>query len=78
MRTEPVKYWADPLLEGCEPLRVMVIVCESSFDTDGRAPDPVEADASFAWAGAEASRKSDIAVAVSSFIFSLFDSMTSG
>jgi hypothetical protein len=24
-RTEPVKYWSDPLLEGCTPPRVIVI-----------------------------------------------------
>jgi hypothetical protein len=46
----------------------MVMVCESSCDTAGRAPDPVEADASFASADAEESKKSDIAVAGSHFI----------
>jgi hypothetical protein len=32
MRTESLGYSADPLLEGCEPLRVLLIVCESSLD----------------------------------------------
>lgn len=32
MRTEPVKYWAGPFLDGCEPLRVTV--------TAEKTPDP--------------------------------------
>ena len=68
MRTEPVKYSAGPLTEGCEPLRVMLIGWESSLDATGGAPDPEAALAWFAWVNAEASRKSDMTVAGSSFI----------
>src|SRR5208283_4021163 len=68
MRTEPVKYSAGPLPEGCEPLRVMLILCESSFEATRGAPDPEAALALFAWTDAEASRKSDMTVAASSFI----------
>jgi hypothetical protein len=32
MRTEPVKYSAGACRDGCEPLRVMVIVCDSVLD----------------------------------------------
>ena len=46
MRAVPVKYRADPLLEVCEPLLVMVSVGASSFDTtdpDMGDPPPVAA-----------------------------------
>lgn len=45
MRTAPVKYWADPLMEGCEPLRVMVMVGASAGERAGRAPAPEAAGA---------------------------------
>src|SRR5258708_5818103 len=64
MRTEPVKLSAGPLLEGCEPLRVMLIACESSVEATG----PEAALPWFARMDAQASRESDITVAVSSFI----------
>ena len=38
--TEPVKYSAGPLLEGCEPLRAMLIVCESRLEATEGSPDP--------------------------------------
>jgi hypothetical protein len=68
MRTEPVKYSADPFPEGCEPLRVMLIACKSSLEATEGASEPEAALAWFAWAAAEASRKSDMTVAASSFI----------
>src|SRR5512132_4293938 len=71
MRTEPVKYSAGPFRKGCEPLRVMVMVCESWTDAAGAAPDPEAAPAWFAWADAEASRERDMTVVASSFIFVL-------
>jgi hypothetical protein len=46
----------------------MVIVGESSLEATGGAPDPEAALAWFAWADAEASRKSDMTVAASGFI----------
>jgi hypothetical protein len=78
MRTEPVKYWADPVMKGCKLLRGMVMVCASAFDTAGRAPALEEAVAPLVWRGAEASRKSAMAVAMSRFIFRLLDAMMSG
>jgi hypothetical protein len=47
---------------------VILIVCEASLEAAGGAPDPEVALAWFAWADAEASRKSDMTVAASSFI----------
>jgi hypothetical protein len=38
-RTEPVKYSAGPFREGCEPLRVILIFCESSLEAAGAALD---------------------------------------
>jgi hypothetical protein len=46
----------------------MVMVGASAGETVGRAPDPVAAGASVAWAGAEASRTSDRTVAANSFM----------
>jgi hypothetical protein len=63
-----VKYSAGPFPEGCEPLRVILIVWESSLEPTGGAPDPEAALAWFAWADAKASRKSDMTVAASNFI----------
>ena len=60
-RTEPVKFSACPCREGCEPLRAILIACESWADAE-------VATASFVWADAEARRESVIAVATSSFI----------
>jgi hypothetical protein len=68
MCTEPVNYSADPLLAGCEPLRVTLIVCESPLEASWGAPDPEAALAWRACGEAEASRKSDMTVAASSFI----------
>jgi len=45
MRTEPVKHSAGPLLDCCEPLRVILIVCESWSDEVGAAPHPAAAHA---------------------------------
>src|SRR5438128_12627249 len=59
MRTEPVKYRADPVLEGCEPLRVMIIVCEPCVNPAGCPPAPEEAVASSRRADGEPSTKSD-------------------
>jgi hypothetical protein len=54
------------LAEGCDPLRVMLIVCEPSLEATGGAPDP---EAALAWfACVEASRKSEMIVAANSFI----------
>jgi hypothetical protein len=66
MRTVPVKYSAGPLLDGCEPFRVMTIFC-GSFETVGAAFEPEERDDSFACA--DVNRKSDMAVAINDFIF---------
>jgi hypothetical protein len=68
MRTMPVKYSAGPLLDGCEPFRVMTIFCVS-FETAGSAFELDGRDGSSAWARADVSRKSDMAVAIDSFIF---------
>jgi hypothetical protein len=68
MRAEPVKYSAGPLLDGCEPLRAMVSVCDSLLEAAEGAYDP---DPTLAWfipTHAEASRDSDMTVALSSFI----------
>jgi hypothetical protein len=46
----------------------MLIVCESCIGAVWGAPDPSAVPAGFAWAEAEASRESDMTVAVSSFI----------
>jgi hypothetical protein len=46
----------------------MLMVWEFSLEATGEAPDPEAALAWFAWADAEASRKSDMTVAASSFI----------
>ena len=40
MRTEPVKYWAGACRDGCEPPRVMVIVCDSVLDAAEGAYEP--------------------------------------
>src|SRR2546421_11281032 len=37
-RTEPVKFSAGPCREGCEPRRVIVIICEYLAGADGEAP----------------------------------------
>jgi hypothetical protein len=66
-RTDPVKLSTGPCREGCDPLRVMMIVCGSGPDAVGGAAAP----AWFAWADAEASRASDMTVAASSFMFVL-------
>ena len=71
MRTEPVKYSAGPLLEGCEPLRVILIVFESPLEAAEGASDPEAAPDWFVWANAEANRESDMIVIASSFIFVL-------
>jgi hypothetical protein len=42
MRTEPVKYAAGPFREGCEPLRVMVMVCASAAAEASRKSHPLE------------------------------------
>jgi hypothetical protein len=59
MRTEPVKFSADPLLEACQPLRMTVIPCESSYEATEAASEP----------RAEASRDKHMTVAATSFIF---------
>ena len=59
IRTTPVKYSAGPLLEGCEPIRLISIF---------RIPSSDDTFAWSAWAVAKASRKSDMTVAASSFI----------
>jgi hypothetical protein len=46
----------------------MLIVCESCIGAVWGTPDPSPVPAGFAWAEAEASRESDMTVAVSSFI----------
>jgi hypothetical protein len=51
----PVKYSTGPVLEGCEPLRVMINVCASAL-------------AAVDWAYAEASKESDMTVATTDFI----------
>ena len=63
-----MKFSAGPFPEGTEPLRVMLIVCESCIGAVWGTPDPSAVPAGFAWAEAEASRESDMTVAVSSFI----------
>jgi hypothetical protein len=68
MRTEPVKYSAGPFREGCEPLRVMVMVSASALAATAGASEPEAAPAWLAWAHAEASRASDMTVAASRFI----------
>jgi hypothetical protein len=40
MRTEPVKFSAGLGLEGCEPLRVIVIGCDDSVEATGAAAEP--------------------------------------
>jgi hypothetical protein len=67
-RTEPVKFSAGPFREGTEPLRVILIVCESCIGAVWGAPDPSAVPAGFAWAEAEASRESNMTVAANSFI----------
>src|SRR5256885_684534 len=41
MRTEPLKYSGEPGLEGCEPFRVMVIICARWFDPSTRSDSAV-------------------------------------
>jgi hypothetical protein len=74
MPTVPVKYSAGPLPEGCEPIRVILIICEFSLEVTGGARDP---ESAFAWlegAKAEASRKSNMTVATRTFIYVLLSS----
>ena len=68
MRTEPVKYAAGPFREGCEPLRVMVMVGASALAASAGVSEPEAALARFAWVHADASRASDMTVAASRFI----------
>jgi hypothetical protein len=68
MRTEPVKVSAGPWREGCEPLRVILSVCEDSLEATERASEPETALPWFTWEHAEASRESDMTVTASSFI----------
>ena len=39
MRPEPVKYAAAPVLDGCEPLRVMVMVCDCVLEVAAGASE---------------------------------------
>jgi hypothetical protein len=68
MRTEPVKDWPTPCLDGCEPLRVMVMVGASALAATAGVSEPEAALARFAWVHADASRASDMTVAASRFI----------
>jgi hypothetical protein len=68
MRAEPVKYSAGPCRDGCEPLRVIVIICDSLVEAAEGAYEP---DATLAWftpTHAEASRDNDMTVAVNNVI----------
>jgi hypothetical protein len=56
------------LVEGWDPLRVMLIVCEFSLEAVGEAPAPETTAGWFDWANAEANSKNDMTVAASSFI----------
>ncbi|MBE9020853.1 hypothetical protein IQ272_32950 [Chroococcidiopsidales cyanobacterium LEGE 13417] len=67
MRTEPVKFSAGPLVEGCEPFRLTSTVCALLLDgacacSTGEKP--------------EASREDDTIVIASSFISISFDVAT--
>jgi hypothetical protein len=56
-------------MEGCEPLREILIVCEPLLD----ATAPEASFDSFAWAAPQVSKESDIIVAMSSFIASSYN-----
>jgi hypothetical protein len=63
-----------PCRDGCEPLRVIVIICDSLVEA---AEGAYDADPTLAWftpTHAEISRESDMTVAVSRRIFHPFDS----
>jgi hypothetical protein len=63
-----VKVSAGPWREGCEPLRVTSIACESALEASKEAARPEAALAWFAEAHAEASRESDMTITASRFI----------
>jgi hypothetical protein len=68
MRAEPVKYSAGPSRDGCEPLRVIVIICDSLVEAAEGAYDPDPTLAWFTPTHAEANKQSDRIVAMNSFI----------
>jgi hypothetical protein len=72
-RTGPVKFSAGPWREACEPLRVILIVCESALEAIEGASEPEPALAWCAWEHADASRESEMTVAASSVIVRPFD-----
>jgi hypothetical protein len=70
MRAEPVKYSVGPWLEEIDPLRVMLIFCESRLEMPRVAFVVEGAFCVLAWLHAEASQKSDATKAPSIFVFS--------
>src|SRR5437870_1711848 len=68
MRTEPVKYSAGASWEGCEPPRMIFIVCESSLEAAWGAPDPEAIPPRLSLAQLKGSRESNMTISASSFI----------
>src|SRR5207253_2601513 len=63
LRTEPVKFWAGPFSDGCDPLRVIAIAC-GAFDES-----PASEGAACACAVSDVNASSDAAIKRSLFIF---------